>query len=435
MLELKSTKILYPYIKNNKSKYKQIMKNRIHEKAIINITLLIMLVIMSACNHEKDSKNDESITKIKASLVDSIMKPVDGFITQKMEASGIVGLGAAVFVNKKMVWIQGFGYADRENKKPFTANTIMNVASISKTITGVSIMQAVEDGLVSLDEDINTYLPFKIANPYFPNKKITLRNLATHTSGLVDDYEVYNKSYHYGNEIPEDLGEFLKNYYTPNGKHYSKSNFLNKKPGTYRDYSNIACGLAGYIIEIRTGKKLNNYTKQIIFNPLKMGNTGWFLSEIDLDNHSKQYEKQGDTIKNIPLFKLTDYPAGGIRTSVTELSTFFTALINEGEYNGARILKKERMQEMLEFQFTESNKPENINLKEPNKNSGIFWSTKRDVTLIGHGGTDDGVKTEMFCNLSKDVGVILFSNTGRVSIADIWDELWKYGELIKESQK
>ncbi len=408
-------------------------QNKIVKQIIINITVIAMLFITSACNSNKDSIKDDLTIKSKISLVDSLLKPLDSLITKKMDESGIVGLGAAVFVNKELVWMKGFGYADRENKTPFTINTIMNVASISKTFVGVSIMQAVEDGLVSLDEDINTYLPFKIVNPYFPNEKITLRNLATHTSSLADDYEVYNKSYHYGNEIPEDLGSFLKNYYTPNGKHYSNKNFLNKKPGIYRDYSNIACGLAGYIIEIRTGKKINEYTKQTIFNPLKMSNTGWFLSEIDMDNHSKQYEKQGDTINNIPLFKLTDYPAGGVRTSVSELSRFFKALINDGQYNGVRILKEERMKEMLEFQFTESNKPENINLKEPNKNSGIFWATKRDVTLIGHGGTDDGVKTEMFCNLSKDIGVILFSNTGRISVTDIFNELWKYGELIRNA--
>jgi CubicO group peptidase (beta-lactamase class C family) len=244
--------------------------NKASRKLTGNIIFLIMLIITSACNGKKDSKKEVSIATSQVSLVDSIMKPIDSFIIQKMDKSGIVGLGAAVFVNKELVWIKGFGYADRENKKPFTANTIMNIASISKTITGVAIMQAVEDGLVSLDEDINTYLPFKVVNPYFPNEKITLRNLATHTSSLADDYEVYNKSYHYGNEIPEDLGKFLKNYYTPNGKHYSKKNFLNKKPGAYRDYSNIACGLAGYIIEIKTDKKLNEYTKQIIFNPLKM---------------------------------------------------------------------------------------------------------------------------------------------------------------------
>ena len=404
-------------------------------KVTVKILVLFMFILFTACVGKKDDTKNTSTTETEAISIQKITKPIDSFIEKKMKESGIIGLGAAIIVNKELVWIKGFGYADRENKIPFTPNTIMNIASISKTFTGVSIMHAVEDGLVSLDEDINTYLPFKVVNPYFPNEKITLRNLATHTSGLADDYDVYVKSYYYGNDSPEDLGEFLKNYYTPNGKYYSKKNFLNKKPGTYRDYSNLACGLAGYIIEIRTGKKLNEYTKQIIFDPLKMDNTGWLLSEIDLDNHSKQYEKQGDTIKNIPLFQQSTYPDGGVRTSVSELSKFFIALLNNGEFEGVKILKEKTTQEMLKFQFTESNKPENIDLVEPNKNSGIFWSTKRDVTLIGHGGTDDGVKTEMFCNLSKEIGVILFCNTGEVRITDIYDELWKYAEIIKKTKK
>jgi len=195
-------------------------QNKIAIQIIINITVISMLFIASACNSKTDSIKDDLTINSKDRLVDSLLKPLDSLITQKMDESGIVGLGAAIIVDKKLVWIKGFGYADRENKTPFTVNTIMNVASISKTFTGVALMKAVEEGLVSLDEDINTYLPFKVINPYFPDKKITLRHLATHTSGLADDYEVYDKSYHYGDEIPEDLGEFLENYFTPKGKHY-----------------------------------------------------------------------------------------------------------------------------------------------------------------------------------------------------------------------
>jgi CubicO group peptidase (beta-lactamase class C family) len=409
--------------------------NKASVKIAVNIIFLIMLIITSACNGKKDNKKEVSIATSQVSLVDSIMKPMDSFINQKMDASGIVGLGAAVFVNKELVWIKGFGYADKDKQIPFTPNTVMSIASISKTFTGALLMKAVEDGLVSLDEDINTYLPFKIVNPYFPNEKITLRQLATHTSSLADDYDVYDKTYRYGDEIPEDLGSFLKNYYMPNGKHYSKKNFLNNKPGTYRDYSNIATGLVGYIIETKTGKSLSQYGKNKIFNPLEMNSTGWSLSDINLANHSIQYEKEKDSIKIIPFYSLTTYPDGGVRTSVSDLSKFFIALLNEGKYNETRILKQETAKEMLEFQFTETNKPENINLKEPNKNSGIFWATKRDVTLIGHGGSDFGVSTDMFCDLKKEVGVIVFSNTGEASTYHIYNELWKYGELIKESQK
>ena len=266
----------------------KIMKtqNKISGKLIIDITVITMIVIMSACNSKKDSKKDNPIAKSKVSLVDSVMKPVDSFILQKMEENKVIGLGAAIIVNKELVWTKGFGYANKEKEIPFTPNTIMSIASISKTFTGVTLMKAVEEGLVSLDEDINTYLPFNVVNPNFPNEKITLRHLATHTSSLADDYDIYDKTYNYSNKKSESLGDFLKSYFTTKGKNYSKKNFLNKKPGTYRDYSNIAAGLAGYIVEIQTGESLSDYGKNKIFEPLKMNSTTWSLLDVNLDEET-----------------------------------------------------------------------------------------------------------------------------------------------------
>lgn len=99
---------------------------------------------------------------------------IDSIIEATMFKSGIVGIGAAIIIDKEVAWTNGYGYADKETKKYFTPSTIMNIASISKLFTGVSIMKAVEQGKVSLDADINSYLPFKVINPNFPNEKITL---------------------------------------------------------------------------------------------------------------------------------------------------------------------------------------------------------------------------------------------------------------------
>ncbi len=266
---------------------------------------------------------------------------IDSFIVNKMTETGIVGIGASIIIDKKVVWTNGYGFADKEIKIPFTPSTIMNIASISKTFTVVCIMKAVEEGKVSLDEDINNYLPFKVINPNFPSDKITLRHLATHTSGLTDRQAVYENTYYYGGLKPEPLGEFLKNYFVEGGKHYSKDNFLNSKPSTNRDYSNIGAGLAGYIIELRTGKTLNEYAKKNIFKPLKMQNSGWAINEIDIKKHSKLYEKKGDSIVQVQLYEGTTYPDGGIRTSVQELTKFFISLLNDGKYKKTRILKKE----------------------------------------------------------------------------------------------
>jgi len=360
---------------------------------------------------------------------------IDTFIENKMLETGIVGIGACIIVDKKVIWTNGYGYADKENRIPFTPSTIMNVASIAKTFTGVCIMKAVEEGKVSLDEDINKYLPFEVINPNYPNDKITLRHLATHTSGLTDRHPFYGDSlYYYDAKKPEPLGEFLKNYFVKSGKHYSSENFLNAKPSTNRAYSNIGAGLAGYIIELQTGQKLNDYAKKYIFKPLKMSNTGWALSEIKIKNHSKLYSNQGDSTAQIPLYEMTTYPDGGIRTSVNDLSKFFISLLNDGKYKKARILKKETVDEMIRFQHTETNKPENVNIKKLNQ--GIFWATKLGATRIGHNGADLGVRTFMLSDLTKEIGVIIFFNTelsedNEGKYFDIYEELYKYGEDLK----
>jgi CubicO group peptidase (beta-lactamase class C family) len=359
---------------------------------------------------------------------------LDGFIMQRMDEAGIVGLGAAIIVDKRVVWSQGYGFADRETATPFTPDTVMNIGSISKTITGVAMMHAVQEGKLSLDEDINHYLPFKVSNPHYPQEKITLRQLATHTSGITDSWPVYRRTYHYGGDAPQALGEFLAGYFTPGGAHYSTDNFLNARPGRLREYSNIGAGLAGYIVEMAVKAPLNLYSKRHIFTPLQMDNTAWFLSEVPKAKHSRLYVAQDGLSIPIPLYGATTYPDGGVRTSVADLSKFFIALLNDGHYEDTAILHKPMVDQMLSFQYTDANKPENVNLAEDN--SGLFWATKRNLTWIGHGGSDPGVKTEMLADLSKEIGVILFSNTSlsgqelRQYFA-IFLEIWKHAEALK----
>jgi len=357
----------------------------------------------------------------------------DRVIAQRMKESGIVGLGAAIIIDGRVVWTKGYGFADKDRAVPFTPETVMNIGSISKTVTGVAMMQAVQDGKLSLDEDISTWLPFKVVNPWYPDAKITLRNLATHTSGITDREEVYETTYHYS-DAPEPLGEFLESYLVPGGKHYTKNNFLKVQPGTHREYSNIGAGLAGYVVERAVSQKLNAYTRRRIFEPLRMDHTGWSLAEIGPTRHSTLYAAKSGVATPIPLYELTTYPDGGVRTSVADLSKFFVALLNGGTYEGTRILQPRSTEEMLRFQHTDSNKPDNVNLQE--YNSGLFWRTKFNGTRVGHGGTDPGVMTDMLANLSRDTGVILFvnttlSDTERRHYGAIYDALWKHAEALK----
>ncbi len=366
----------------------------------------------------------------------TLQDSIDRTIERRMQEARIVGLGAAIIVNRKVVWTKGYGFADKERARPFRPNTIMNIGSISKTITGAALMRAVQDGKLSLDDDINKHLPFKVANPYFPNESITLRQLATHTSSIKDRGSVYAGAYHFGRDSPETLGEFLHDYFASGGKNYSKENFLDAKPGRHREYSNIAAALAGYIVELAVGEKFNAYTRRTIFAPLRMDDTGWLMSEVDLTRHSNLYIAQGLALP-IELYGLSTYPDGGLRTSVEDLSRFFIALLNDGAFDGVRILQKNSVDEMLRFQYSGANRPDNVELSGAGSvNSGIFWATKESLTRIGHNGADPGLVTMMLSDVDKQIGVILFVNTATrqedgAAYGAIFDDLWELGVYLR----
>jgi len=98
-------------------------------------TTLSLLILISSHLAKSQTKDIDNNTKLS----------IDNFIVKQMNETGIVGIGAAIIVDKKVVWSDGYGYADKENRIPFTPSTLMNIASITKTFTGVCIMKAVEN--------------------------------------------------------------------------------------------------------------------------------------------------------------------------------------------------------------------------------------------------------------------------------------------------
>jgi CubicO group peptidase (beta-lactamase class C family) len=356
---------------------------------------------------------------------------LDSFIVERMATANIMGVAAAVIVDRKVVWMKGYGFADYARTRPFTPQTVMDVASITKPFTGVAMMRAVQEGRLSLDADINKYLPFRVINPHRPNAPITLRHLATHTSGITDRWEVYRTSYRYGGERPVPLGDFLADYFMVEGANYSSENFLDARPGALREYSNIGAALAGFIVERAFGELLPDYARQHIFAPLMMTSTAWRSSEVKPGTDTTLFVSQNGVAIPIQPYDGTTYPDGGIRSSVADLSRLFIALLDGGAYQGTRILSAEMTAEMTRFQFSDANRPENFPAEEGN--SGLFWRTKFNGTRVGHGGNDPGLAAEMEADLAHENGIILFSNTSLSgpdlrSFIEILNGLWAYTE-------
>lgn len=340
-------------------------------------------------------------------------KDLNAYLEKKFKKANISGMAVTLIEDNNVSFFKGYGYADIDTKREITNDTIFQIASISKTVTGTAVMQLYERGKIDLDKDINSYLPVKVSNPNYPNSPITPRMLLAHSSTLIDNDDLYNSLYTIGSgggDSPVSLEEFVSSYFVEGGKWYDKEkNFSNSVPGSYYEYSNCAYGLLGYLVETVSKQPFNEYCRDNIFVPLGMNDTGWFLSEIDTNRMAIPYEKE-DGFKALPFYGFATYPDGCLKTSSNDYAKFIMAFINKGEYNGNRILNENTVNEMLRTQIPELSKSQAItwSLDAP----GDLLINTRNQIVPGHTGGDPGILTVAFFLPDKKTGAICFINTG-----------------------
>ncbi len=385
-------------------------------KKIILIHILLMIVSISY-----------SQFAIKYNTVDSI-------IENYMSEYNVPGFAACVVKDSMIKWSKSYGLANIHEKLPMDINKIMNIGSVSKTFTATAAMQLWEKGLIDLESDINEYLNIEIRNPKYPEIPITISQILTHTSSIKDGV-AYGNSYSCGDPIMS-LKEWIYNYVTPNGKYFNTDeNFFDWSPGDKREYSNVAYGLLGLIVEEVSKLPFNEYCKENIFKPLGMNSTGWFIREIDVKEHIRLYDfvtknNRDDLLEDkrfFPnekefhigsyveycLYSFPNYPDGLVRTSIKDLSHFLISMLNGGIYNNSNILSDTTISKMLSLQIEGNNK------------QGLCWYKYDFESLWGHSGGDPGIVAYMVFNPDKNIGIITFQNVCVRGTFDVIKELYR----------
>lgn len=360
----------------------------------------------------------------------------------------LAGFGVSVFSADSVLFQKGYGYADVEKKKPYTVKTIQNIGSISKTFTGVALMKLVEMGKLSMGTPINDILPFKVTHPKYADKEITIKHLATHTSGIIDFEKTYDKSYVienperidptiYDRNISKymrrllnnkkmELGVYLEKYLTEKGSLFSKKNFLKTSPGEKYKYSNIATALAAYCVELVSGTSFDEFTKLYIFDKIGMKDVGWFLDAVPVESHAKIYADNGEVL---PRYDLITYPDGGLRTNVETLTMYMQEMINCYKGKGA-ILGADSSQKMMKGQLTFTQ----VGPDKGDDNYGYYWENNGG-NVIGHNGGDPGILTLMYYYKDIDLAAIFFTNTNVIDNPTAAKQVQASWNVVRTYQK
>lgn len=349
------------------------------------------------------------------------------------EESELPGFAVAILDQDAIHYQRSFGFADVASQKPYSIHTLQNIGSVSKTVIGVAIQKLVQEGKLTLDTEINALLPFPVVHPRFPDVPITVRHLATHTSGIVDSKVYYERCYVVTDPFPENLDalpddarkefealegnvktplpEFLEAYLSPGKAHYSKKHFGKDAPGTAYMYSNVGAALAALVVEAAAGVTFAEYTREKVLWPLGLQAAGWSFGNVNMDKHATLYFTNGVPM---PRYTLVTFPDGGLIASCEDLSNYLQQVML-GYFGKSGYLSNEAWAEMLNVQF-EGEK----------ESSGIFWDITRQGN-IGHNGGDPGIFTYIQFNPETEKGLVFMTNVAayeRPEMLESFKRIW-----------
>jgi CubicO group peptidase (beta-lactamase class C family) len=373
-------------LKNNEPKLRLILSS-------------ILVVFCTACSVTSSSDTASLITELDAEL-------------QTVVASGnSPSIQVAVVHRDQIVWSQAFG----ENTS--VDHVYMN-ASVQKVFTAAAILQLVERGLIDLDTDVSTYLPFPVRHPDFPETPITVQMLLAHRSGLDafphqfawDTESTFSPQYR--PPCPAHLAtmsheEFMIASLTSEGSNYTQRAWV-LKPGQGYHYSVSAYPLLRYLVSQVARQSYADYMHENIFIPLGMTSSGFSAEEFS-GRHAVPYTRINDQNVELPIW---DGQGSMMHTTAEDMAKFVLALMNAGQHGDFQLLQPETVELMqqrtshFKVLFKNSN-----DLPQRGHGLGLFvfrggW--------YGNGGSAPGFQCLLRFHPSRQVGYVILSNVNAI---------------------
>lgn len=360
-------------------------------KIILGITLLLLSYITYWTFEpyglnpfsDKPISLSENKNNLNCSELNGFSIKADSIINSAIHKSNFLGISTGAYSENCGNWLSTAGFLNKKNQEKPNQFSKFRIASISKPMTAVAILQLYEKGKIDLDLPIQNYLP------EFPKKEkgdLTIRQLLNHTSGIP----------HY----KSDLGIFNFTYFDNCEKALAK--FQNRelafKPGTAFLYSSYGYTLLGAIIEKVTAKSYQNYMQENIWKPAKMNQTDIENSNSNYKNKANVYIKLGNTFYRSPQNDLSyTYSGGGIQSTAEDLLKFGKAILNY------TLIKPSTTELMIQLSNNDSTEMEYTF-------GWDNWTNPKLGKIIEHNGTQIGSSSYFRIYFDKKVVVASLAN-------------------------
>lgn len=352
-----------------------------------------------------------TLTLLTASCSSFPEQQTDKAINDVLNEFNAVGISAAVVKDGKIVYNKSFGYKDFFAKTPLENDDLMRIASISKSFTATSLMQLVDKGVLSLDDDVSDLIGFKIRNPHHPDVPITLKMVLSHTASIRDK---------------EDY--FTLDHLNPAVYGNCEDSYFEYKPGEGYNYSNMGLNLAGTILEKVSGVRFDDYVRDNVIRKLGLYG-GHNVDSLDNTKFARIYNWRDSTyVESKGAYrsttdKMQDYvfgysspifsPTGGVKISAHDLAVYMMMHMNHGEYNGIRLISEESSKVMQTPVWMNTNSEEDQYCLCLNDFINYIDDEKYNVPgnyPIGHTGGAYGLNSIMIWSPADGWGIVAMTN-------------------------
>ncbi len=314
-----------------------------------------------------------------------------------------VGMAVGVVRDGRLAFFHGHGLADIASNTPITEDTVFRIASITKTFTAIAVMQLWEQGLIDLEAPANDYLrAYKLIPARASFRPATVRHLLTHTAGI---REVLHPS---GLLRLRDLGETVKlGEPVPSLATYYRGGLrIDAEPGTRFMYTDHGFATLGQIVEDVSGKSLDRYLREHLFEPLGMADTSLVRSERIQSHLASGYDLRSDGARVVADYEVVTVGGGAAYSSTRDMARYVAALLGGGANEYGSILRPETMVMM----FAPWYRPDP---RMPGNGLAFFRANLGGHLAVEHDGILPGFDSQIFLAPDDGVGVIAFANGAR----------------------